>query len=614
MKRLLLLSTIVLFVSCATSISTKLANNLFRDTLTGSGQFSSHFVNLNSDVDKFGKNLDAGRLKLKNYFSTFREHATTQKGMIRELAKEQVMLQNSVLQPLGRNAQGLMQYNVMIPRGLDAVKNSAQLARMELQIMNRALSEGAGSLINWGKNTQWAGRQLTVGLTVPLTMFGAAAGKAFREADQELVRLTKVYGGLAATSASDLKAIREEVVQTAKTLSQTMGASFKDTIALGADIAATGKMGNDLLGSIEETTRLSILGEVDRQDAMKATLSIQTAFKQNTEQLTESINFLNAVENQTSTTLNDLVEAIPKAGPVIQQLGGSIEDLALYMTAMREGGINASEGANALKSGLASLINPTKQTVGLMSDFGIDVMGMVAKNTGNTTGLLMDLQGALDKLDPLSKARALEQMFGKFQFARMSALLNNLGKEGSQTLQVMDLMKASTSDLAGIAERELGMITESASGKYRKAMETLKASLAEVGDEFLGIATKIINAASKVLDFFTNLPSPIKKALTFMAGFTALVGPLIMLTGVLANFFGYITKGIVQLRSFFMRANGWKMLTPEIIAAQKAAEMVENAFYSDAAAAQVLHNALQKLVLDYQNLQAASMKNSQPKT
>ena len=596
----------------AISSSTKLANNLFRDTLTGSGQFSSHFVNLNSDVDKFGKNLDSGRLKLKNYFQTFREHATSQKGMIRELAKEQVMLQNSVLQPLGRNAQGLMQYNVMIPRGLDAVKNSAQLARMEMQIMNRALSEGAGSLINWGKNTQWAGRQLTVGLTVPLTMFGASAGKAFREADAELVRLTKVYGGLAATSATDLKAIREEVVQTAKTLSKTMGASFKDTIALGADIAATGQTGNELLGSIAETTRLAILGEVDRQDAMKATLSIQTAFKQNTKELTESINFLNAVENQTSTTLNDLVEAIPKAGPVIQQLGGSVQDLALYLTAMREGGISASEGANALKSGLASLINPTKQTVGIMSDFGIDVMGMVAKNTGDTTGLLMDLQKALDGLDPLSKARAMEQMFGKFQFARMSALLNNLGKQGSQTLQVLDLMKASTSDLAAVASRELKMVTESASGKYKRAIEGLKAELADVGEEFLGVATKLINAASKILDFFTKLPDPIKKGLTFLAGFTALVGPLIMLTGVLANFFGYITKGIVQLRAFFMKANGWKMLTPEIIAAQKAAEMVENAFYSDAAAAQVLHNALQKLVLDYQNLQAASAKNAVP--
>ena len=596
----------------AISSSTKLANNLFRDTLTGSGQYSSHFVNLNSDVDKFGKNLDAGRLKLRNYFSTFREHATTQKGMIRELAKEQVMLQNSVLQPLGRNAQGLMQYNVMIPRGLDAIANSGKLARMEMQIMNRALSEGAGSLINWGKNTQWAGRQLTVGLTVPLTMFGAAAGKAFREADQELVRLTKVYGGLAATSATELKRVREEVVETAKTLSKTMGASFKDTIALGADIAATGQMGNELLDSISETTRLSILGEVDRQDAMKATLSIQTAFKQNTQELTESINFLNAVENQTSTTLGDLVEAIPKAGPVIQQLGGDVKDLALYLTAMREGGINASEGANALKSGLASLINPTKQTVGMMSDFGIDVMGMVARNTGDTTGLLMDLQKALDSLDPLSKARAMEQMFGKFQFARMSALLNNLGKEGSQTLQVLDLMKATTGELADIASRELKMITESASGKYKRAIEGLKAELADVGEEFLGVATKLITAATKILDFFTGLPAPIKKALTFLAGFTALVGPLIMLTGVLANFFGYITKGIVQLRAFFMKASGWKMLTPEIIAAQKAAEMVETAFYSDAAAAQVLHNALQKLVLDYQNLQAVSAKNAVP--
>lgn len=587
-------------------------NKSFADTMRSTGQFSTHFVSLSSDVEKFGKNLDRGRLKLSEYYNAWNSHTRKSGSLIKDLAKQQVMLENAIVQPVGKNAQGLMQYNVMVAKGLDEVKHKMALARQEAAIMNKVMLDGSNQLINWGKNTQWAGRQLTVGLTVPLVAFGAAAQKAFREADQELVRLTKVYGGLAATSASDLKEIREEVIQTAKTLSKTMGASFKDTIALGADIAATGKTGNDLLGSISETTRLAVLGEVDRQDAMKATLSIQTAFKQNTQQLTESINFLNAVENQTSTTLNDLVEAIPKAGPVIQQLGGDVKDLALYLTAMREGGVSASEGANALKSGLASMINPTKQTIGVMGDFGIDIMGMVAKNTGNTTGMLMDLQKALDSLDPLSKARAMEQMFGKFQFARMSALLNNLGKQGSQTMQVLDLMKASTTELADVASRELKMVTESASGKYKRAIEGLKAELADVGEEFLGVATKIITAATKILDFFTGLPAPIKKALTFLAGFTALVGPLIMLTGVLANFFGYITKGVVQLRAFFMKANGWKMLTPEIIAAQKAAEMVENAFYSDAAAAQVLHSALQKLVLDYQNLQAASSKNAIP--
>lgn len=592
--------------------ATKVANNLFRDTLTGSGLFSSHFVNLQSDVDKFGKNLDAGRLKLKDYASTFKTHFTTQKGMIRELAKEQVMLQNAVLQPLGRNAQGLMQYNVMIPRGLDAVRSSAQLARVEMQIMNRALSEGATSLINWGKNTQWAGRQLTVGLTVPLSIFGSQAAKAFRESDQELTRLVKVYGDISGTASADLQQIRKDVVATAKEIASGMGVSFTSTIALAADIAATGKTGNDLLSAVAETTRLAVLGEVDRQEAMKATLSIQTAFKQNTEELAESINFLNAVENQTSTTLNDLVTAIPKAGPVVKALGGDIKDLALYLTAMREGGINASESANALKSGLASLINPTKQTVGMLQDFGIDVLGMVERNAGSTTDLLLDLQSALDQLDPLSKARAIEQMFGKFQFARISALLSNLGKSGSQTLQVMELMGASAEQLAGIASKELTLVTESASGKYRRAIEGLRANLAAVGEEFLGVASKFINAFSKVLDFFNNLPEPIKKAVTYLGGFTAVIGPIIMLTGVLANFFGYITKGIVQLRAFFQRAAGWKMLTPEIIAAEKAAMMVEKAFYSDAAAAEVLHGALTKLITDYANLQKASMGGAIP--
>ena len=105
---------------------------------------------------------------------------------------------------------------------------------------------------------------------------------------------------------------------------------FKETISLAADIAATGKQGQELLNSVKETSRLAVLGEVDRQEAMKATLAIQSAFKSNTEELANSINFLNAVENQTSTTLNDLVEAIPKAGPVIKGLGGSVQDLALY--------------------------------------------------------------------------------------------------------------------------------------------------------------------------------------------------------------------------------------------------------------------------------------------
>jgi TP901 family phage tail tape measure protein len=579
-------------------------NRSFSDTLRSTGQYSTHFVSLQSDVEKFGKNLDGGKLKLNQYFSTFRQHAQQSGGLIRDLAKQQVSLQNSILQPLGRNAQGLMQFNVHVPRGLDEIKNKTAIARQELQIMNKVIQDGAGQLINWGKNTQWAGRQLTVGLTVPLVAFGAQAAKAFREADQELVRLTKVYGDVAGTSAAELGRVRDDVAKTAKEISSAMGVSFKETIGLAADIAATGKTGDELLGSIKETTRLAVLGEVDRQEAMKATLAIQSAFKQNTDELSQSINFLNAVENQTSTTLNDLVEAIPKAGPVVQGLGGSVQDLALYLTAMREGGINAAEGANALKSALASLINPTDVAVGKFQTLGIDLLSIVNDNAGNLTGTLMELQGALDTLNPLQKQQAIEQLFGKFQFSRLNALFENLGREGSQTLQVLDLMKASTGELADVADRELAAVTESASGKYRRAIESLRASLAEVGEQFLQINTVLIKVIDKVVQFANNLPGPVKQVLALAGGFTAVIGPVIMLTGVLANFFGYILKGIFHMKAFFKGGEGWKYLTPEMLAAEKAGRLVEQSFYSDAKAAAVLKQALGNLIDEFSILEA----------
>ena len=198
-------------------------NRTFAETLRSTGQFSTHFVSLTSDVDKFGQQLDKGQIKLSQFFRVYGQHTKTAGGLIRDLARQQVQLQNSILQPIGRNAEGMMQYYVHIPRGLDEIKNKTALARQELAIMNKVVQEGANQLINWGKNTQWAGRQLTVGLALPMAAFGKASADAFRQADQELTRLTKVYGDIAGTTAAELGKVRQDVIATSKELSQAYG-------------------------------------------------------------------------------------------------------------------------------------------------------------------------------------------------------------------------------------------------------------------------------------------------------------------------------------------------------------------------------------------------------
>ena len=80
-------------------------NAAFSSALSSSGQFSTHFVSLQSDAEKFGRSLDSGKLKLRDYFNTLNTHVKTNGGLIRDLAKQQAALQNAVIQPLGKNAQ-----------------------------------------------------------------------------------------------------------------------------------------------------------------------------------------------------------------------------------------------------------------------------------------------------------------------------------------------------------------------------------------------------------------------------------------------------------------------------------------------------------------------------
>ncbi len=204
--------------------------------------------------------------------------------------------------------------------------------------------------------------------------------------------------------------------------------------------------------------------------------------------------------------------------------------------------------------------------------------------------------------------RANGEKINKTPRILMSTIHAFKGGERDNICVLLDLMKASSQDLGDLASRELAAVTESASGKYRRAVEGLKADLAGIGEQFLKINTSLINFVDGIIEFVKRLPDPIKQALGFMGMLTAAAGPLIMLTGVLGNFFGYIIKGAYHFKALFKGGEGWKLLTPEILAAQKAGTLVEQTFYSDAKAAAILKQSINELALSYDNLaQKASM-------
>ena len=533
------------------------------NSINATGKFNATMTTVATTTESFTNALEKNKLSMGQYFR-YAAGATTGFGKlfrsefdtIEKVARERVKTLQTQYIKLGRDANGAMQAIQVRPLALDMdnLATKTAIAAQKSQVFNQLLQQGSTQMLNFGKNTQWAGRQLMVGFTVPLGIFAASAGKEFAKLEEQVIRFKRVYGDTFTASAeTDLMVgqIRDLANEFTK-----YGVAVEKTLGLAADAAAMGKQGADLIAQVSQANKLAVLGGVDQAQALETTISMTNAFGTAADQLSSKINFLNAVENQTVTSIGDLTEAMPIAAPVVQQLGGSIEDLTFFLTAMKEGGINANEGANALKSGLASLINPSAEASDMLNGLGINLEAIVQSNAGNVKGVITEFATALDQLDPLARAQAIEQLFGKFQFSRMSTLFQNVIAEGSQAQKVAQLTKATTEELAVMSEREMKKIENSPLYKFQGAIERFQASMAPVGEAFMKAVTPIIDFGTRILDNFNNMGDGAKQFITILVAAVAGLGPvLLMAFGLMANGFA----NIIKMFSFI--SNGFRGLS-----------------------------------------------------
>ncbi len=548
------------------SLTTNLVNSI-----NSIGAFSAELRTVKSTAESFTDSLEKNKFSMREYFryaggatKTFGKLFRSEFETISNVAEERVKRLQTQYIKLGRDTNGVMKAIAVIPKELnmDDYATKVQVAAQRQALFNQLMKQGSTNLINFGKNTQWAGRQLMVGFTIPLSILGSTATRVFMDMETQAIKFKKVYGDLF-TNKEETQQALDDIKSLAGMFTQ-YGVAVSQTVGLAAEAAAAGFSGIDLQRQTAEATRLSVLGQIDSQKALETTISLQNAFKISSADLANQINFLNAVENQTVVSLDDITTAIPKVAPVIQQLGGDVKDLAFFMAAMKEGGVNASEGANALKSGLAALINPTKRASDMLAGMGINITKIIETNKGNLKNTVIDFAKALDTLDPLTRARAIEQLFGKFQFARLSTLFDNVTTQGNQASRVLELANTSIEDLAALSEQELGISASSSMNKFKKALEDLKAALVPVGQTFLDAITPIINFVGGILEKFNDLSAGTKKVITILTVGLGAVGPVLLMTfGLLANGIGNLIKLFLTLRNGYLRLTGQSQILGE---------------------------------------------------
>lgn len=567
----------------------------------------------------------------KNEVSIVRAYKSRK--MFNDILREQLALQKATTVQWSQNAMGQTRADMIVPRGVtgntDALARSfganlkalnplkmrtvefgeaARVMSTRIALTTQTLASSSHMMINWGKNVQWAGRQLMVGFTVPFLAFGVAAGAAAYQVDQQLTRITKVYDTTAKTAAgkqSELDRLRADSMDMASQAAKRYGVAMKDTLGVEAELAAAGAQGKDLTSGTAEIMRASTLGELDYQQTVKASIALQSIYKYNTTELGDAFNYMNALENATNLSMQDMVDTIPRASGTLAQMGVSLKQTGVLMAAMKAAGIEAAQGANALKSGMNRVLNPGDKVKKQLADIGINIGQVVKESGGNLYMIIENLATQMRGLDKVTKGKAIGALFGTMQMNRITAIINAMGDVKDTTTQVgraYQVANQGAEAWGATAATEMSRIQASASGKFKRALETIKAGLAEAGKPFLEIASSVLGKISGIVSAFNGLSGGAKRTIAAIMLVGAVAGPLIMIGGLIANMFGHLMKVGVAMGNLMSRT---RIMTAEQRAQQMMSERSALAWTNQANAAQALSGQLQILTRNLTNVALA---------
>jgi len=177
--------------------------------INATGKISAQMTTVKTSTEYITHALEKNKLTMGEYFryaggasKTFGKLFKSEFETINKVARERVKDLQTQYIKMGRDANGAMQAIKVRPLALDMdnLGTRTAIAAQKQQLLNQLLKQGSTNMLNFGKNTQWAGRQLMVGFTVPLLMMSSVAIKSFKEMEEAVVKFKRVYGDLSTSN------------------------------------------------------------------------------------------------------------------------------------------------------------------------------------------------------------------------------------------------------------------------------------------------------------------------------------------------------------------------------------------------------------------------------
>lgn len=465
---------------------------------------------------------------------------------------------------------------------------------MKGNLVTRTLHNMSTNMVNLGKNAQWTGRQMMVGITLPIVGVGAAAVKSYQEIAKLDLAIRKLLQGEAggAKLAESLKILDDQ----SKKLAETMGITRVEVKSMQGDFASMGFNPGMIKQLTQISTEFEKLANIDQDSATDMTRVLAQRYagkgmtdKDVTKNVRNSLEKLNLIENKTALNSADVVGQFSEIFPIFDQFNVTAPQTIALLAAFKQQGVDPSQGATALKNALTKLapamsdlnkntkgsndrlkyLRDTLRTVGEQYGIAFDSFDEKSGKPRSAVDLLLQVSTAYKKLtedadsgsDAANTLRnnLMRSLFVGGRSNEGYALFDSLSKSMDPLLsKSQDFSKAwaiatdKGKEATSVWSQQLATYMGDPSVKFANQIERMKVQLQELGRMIVPPLTKLITKINDFISKFDKMSDSSKKKILMLIAAIAALGPAVYIYGQALLFIGTIAKGLVMpFQNFF---------------------------------------------------------------
>jgi len=458
-----------------------------------------------------------------------------------------------------QRAQGATKEQIAATQGL-IDKYDAQAKA--LRVLDMRQEEHRRKMLILGQQMQSVSSvAATMGLTITAVGIGGLiATKKLVDASIEYNRQVK----LTLTQTDGFKTSVEELAKIGTDVARRIAVPFEQIQTTMYDIfSSTNANVAQAKKLIEAFSKTAVAGQVDLQAASRGTMAILNAFHIPIEKVNDVLDIEFQLVRKGVGTYEEFAKVIGRVAPSANRAGQSLTTMSAMLVFLTRNGLSTAMAAASAARALDAFSNPKAVNQ-------LEQMGIKMKDARGEFLPLVDI------------LRQLESRLGKLAAPERAKIIANIFKGAGGTIQARRFIDQVLKP--GQFEAFIGFLTDMqhSTGQFEAAYQKMANTTAAktqllsnrwnvlkvlAGDALIPIFTKVVDAMSKVFEWFNKLsPSQQKMVVTTLSlvtAFSAILGVILLVVSGLAALAAAIT---VAGSGFFIAIGAIAGFTAGIIA------------------------------------------------